>query len=370
MPQFDASPAYEHGLPESLGVLVVNLGTPEAPTTSAVRRYLAEFLWDPRVIELPRPLWWLILNGVILRIRPSRSAKVYRKIWTERGSPLLLHTRDIAAGIGEKLSARLSGAVHVEVAMTYGEPSIEAALDKLHAQYARRILVLPLYPQYSGTTTGSVFERVTRALARRRWVPELRFINHYHDSVGYIAALAASVRAHWEEHGRGERLLMSFHGVPKKTLLQGDPYHCHCQKTGRLLAEALDLEDSEWQLSFQSRVGREEWLRPYTDETLEAWGKERAGLIDVVCPGFPADCLETLEEIALQNAELFREAGGGDLRYIPALNARDDHIAFLSRTVEKHVSGWPETDPDWSLSEASQQLDKSRQRAKEMGATC
>jgi len=370
MPHFDASPAYEHGLPESLGVLVVNLGTPEAPTTRAVRRYLAEFLWDPRVVELPRPLWWLILNGVILRIRPARSAKVYRKIWTEHGSPLLLHTRDIAEGIAEKLSARLSGAVHVEVAMTYGAPSIETALDKLHAQYARRILVLPMYPQYSGTTTGSVFERVTRALARRRWIPELRFINHYHDSAGYIAALAASVREHWEQHGRGERLLMSFHGVPKKILLQGDPYHCHCHKTARLLAEALELDDAEWQLSFQSRVGREEWLKPYTDHTLEAWGSERTGLIDVVCPGFPADCLETLEEIALQNAELFREAGGGDLRYVPALNARDDHIAFLSRTVEKHVAGWPETDPDWSLSEASQQLDKSRQRAKEMGATC
>jgi ferrochelatase len=357
-------------LPESLGILVVNLGTPEAPTTSALRRYLGEFLWDPRVVEIPRPLWWLILHGVILRIRPARSAKVYKKIWTEHGSPLMLHTRTIAAGIQEKLSARLSGAVHVEVAMTYGQPSIAAALDRLHAQCARRILVLPLYPQYSGTTTGSVFDRVTRLLGRRRWVPELRFINHYHDASGYVAALAASVRDHWERHGRGERLLMSFHGVPKRTLMQGDPYHCHCQKTARLLAEALELDAGEWQISFQSRFGREEWLKPYTDETLRVWGQERTGLIDVICPGFPADCVETLEEIALQNAELFRAAGGGDLRYIPALNARDDHIAFLSRTVEKHIGGWPEADPDWSLSEASQQLDKSRQRATEMGATC
>jgi ferrochelatase len=370
MPQFQSSPSYEHGLPESLGILVVNLGTPEAPTPSALRRYLGEFLWDPRVVEIPRPLWWLILHGVILRIRPARSAKVYEKIWTEHGSPLMLHTRDIAAGIQEKLSARLAGAVHVEVAMTYGQPSIEAALDKLHAQYARRILVLPLYPQYSGTTTGSVFDRVTRALGRRRWIPELRFINHYHDAPGYVAALAASVRDHWDRHGRGERLLMSFHGVPKRTLMQGDPYHCHCQKTARLLAEALELDASEWQITFQSRFGREEWLKPYTDQTLKAWGQERAGLIDVVCPGFPADCVETLEEIALQNAALFRAEGGGDLRYIPALNARDDHIAFLSRTVEKHAAGWPETDPDWSFGEASQQLDKSQQRAKEMGATC
>jgi ferrochelatase len=283
---------------------------------------------------------------------------------------LLLHTMDIARGMQEKLSARLWGAVHVEVAMSYGSPSIGAALDRLHEQFVRRVVVLPMYPQYSGTTTGSVFDAVTRSLSRRRWVPELRFLNHYHDSAGYIAALAASIRDHWDMYGRGERLLMSFHGVPKKTLLDGDPYHCQCQKTARLVAEALELDDAEWQVSFQSRVGRAEWLRPYTDQTLEAWGKERAGLVDVICPGFSADCLETLEEIAMENADLFRSAGGGDLRYIPALNARDDHVSFLARTVEKSVTGWPEADPDWSLSEASRQLEKSRERAKKMGATC
>lgn len=370
MPQFDASPSYEHGLPESLGVLLVNLGTPDAPTPAAVRRYLAEFLSDPRVVEVPRVIWWLVLHGFILRTRPARSAAAYRKIWTEQGSPLLLHTRDIAAGIQAKLSARLSGAVHVEIGMSYGNPSIESALHRLYEQCVRRIVVLPLYPQYSGTTTGSVFDAVTRALSRRRWVPELRFINHYHDSAGYIAALAASIRDHWDIHGRGERLLMSFHGVPRRTLLNGDPYHCQCQKTARLIAEALELDNGEWQISFQSRVGREEWLKPYTDETLAAWGRDRVGLIDVVCPGFAADCLETLEEIAMQNAELFRSAGGGDLRYIPALNARDDHAAFLCRTVEKNVAGWPEANPDWSLSETAQQLDKSLKRAREMGATC
>lgn len=370
MPRFDATPKYEHGLPESLGVLIVNLGTPDEPTTGAVRRYLAEFLWDPRVVEIPRPIWWLILHGFILRARPSKSAEAYREIWTEQGSPLLLHTRDIAAGVQEKLSARLSGAVHVEVGMTYGNPSIRDALQRMHAQCVRRIIVLPLYPQYSGTTTGSVFDMVTRELSRRRWVPELRFVNHYHDSAGYIAALAASIRDHWDMHGRGERLLMSFHGVPKQTLLAGDPYHCQCRKTARLVAECLELDDDEYQVSFQSRLGRAEWLRPYTDETLREWGKARAGLIDVVCPGFSADCLETLEEIAMQNAEMFRAAGGGDLRYIPALNAREDHVSFLSRTIERSVSGWPEANPDWSVSEASRQLEKSLQRARDMGATC
>ena len=370
MPQFDSTPAYEHGLPESLGVLVVNLGTPDEATAPAVRRYLAEFLSDPRVVEIPRVLWLPILHGVILRTRPAKSAEAYSKIWTDEGSPLLLHTRDIANGIQEKLSARLSGAVHVETAMTYGSPSIPDALDRLYRQYVRRILVLPLYPQYSGTTTGPVFDRITKELSRRRWIPELRFVNHYHDANGYISALASSVRDHWDLHGRSERLLMSFHGVPKRTLLLGDPYHCQCQKTGRLLAEALDLGEDEWFLSFQSRLGRAEWLRPYTDETLEQWGKEKVGDIDVVCPGFSADCLETLEEIAIQNAELYRDAGGGELRYIPALNARDDHVAFLSRTVEKNVAGWPEANPDWSLSEATRQLDKSQQRAKAMGAQC
>ena len=370
MPRFESSPSYEHGLPESLGVLLVNLGTPDEPTTPAVRRYLRQFLSDPRVVEVPRPIWWLILNGFILTTRPSRSAAAYRKIWTDQGSPLLLHTMDIARGLQEKLSARLSGAVHVEVGMSYGNPSIDAALEKLYQQCVRRIVLLPLYPQYSGTTTGTVFDAVTRALSRRRWVPELRFINHYHDANGYIAALAASVRDHWDMHGRGERLLMSFHGVPKRTLLSGDPYHCQCQKTARLLAESLELEADEWQVSFQSRVGREEWLRPYTDETLEAWGRDRVGLMDVVCPGFSADCLETLEEIAMENATAFREAGGGDLRYIPALNAREDHVSFLSRTIEKSVGGWPEADPDWNMSEASRQLEKSLERARQMGATC
>ncbi|MDX1499830.1 MAG: ferrochelatase [Woeseiaceae bacterium] len=368
MPKFRSLDSFEHGLAESLGVLLVNLGTPDAPTPAAVRRYLREFLWDPRVVELPRPLWWLILNGFILPFRPARSARAYNKIWTDAGSPLLIHCEQIRDAVERKVSAHLAGNVHVALGMSYGQPSIGSALESLHARNARRIVVLPLYPQYSGTTTGSVFDAVTRALSERRWVPELRFINHYHDANGYIGALAASVRDYWDRHGRGDRLLLSFHGVPRATLESGDPYHCQCRKTARLLAEALELGDDDWIVAFQSRVGRAEWLRPYTDETVAMLGSEGVGTLDVVCPGFAADCLETLEEIAIQNAELFAEAGGGELRYVPALNVRDDHVAFLSRLVEKHVAGWPEASPDWSASATLHALDKSRERALAMGA--
>jgi len=370
MPRYESTPSFEHGLPESLGILLVNLGTPDAPTPAAVRTYLKEFLSDPRVVELPRPLWWLILNGYILRTRPARSAEAYEKIWTEHGSPLLLHTKDIGDGVQQKLSARLSGAIHVEVGMSYGQPSIAEALARLHKQCVRRLILLPLYPQYSNTTTGSVFDAVSRQIGKRRWVPEFRFINHYHDAPGYIASLAASVRDYWDMHGRADQLLMSFHGIPRKMLLDGDPYHCHCQKTARLLADALELADDQWRLAFQSRVGREEWLRPYADDEIRKLGEQKLEKLDVVCPGFAADCLETLEEIALQNAALFSNAGGGSLRYIPALNAREDHVSFLSRIIEKCVGGWPETSPDWSLSETARQLDKSMQRAREKGATC
>ncbi|MFQ5982096.1 MAG: ferrochelatase, partial [Woeseiaceae bacterium] len=362
------SPDYEHGRPESLGILLVNAGTPDAPTPEAVRRFLEQFLTDPRVVEIPRPIWWVVLHAYILRVRPAQSAAAYRKIWTDQGSPLLLHSIDIANAVHEKLSARLSGATHVEVAMSYGNPSIESALDRMYQQYVRRLLVLPLYPQYSSATTGSAFDAVTGALGRRRWVPEIHFINHYHDSAGYISAIAASIRDFWDLHGRGDRLLLSFHGVPRRTLDRGDPYHCQCQKTARLVAEVLELEEGSWQVSFQSRLGRAEWLRPYTDETITAWGAEGLGKIDVVCPGFAADCLETLEEVAIRYAGDFTAAGGEELRYIPALNARDDHVGFLSRLIERNVAGWPEASPDWSLSEAAREMDKSLKRAREMGA--
>ncbi len=366
MPTFQSSPPYAHGDADALGVLLVNLGTPDAPTASAVRRYLAEFLWDPRVVELPRPLWWLILNLVILPFRPGRSAKAYSEIWTDEGSPLLLHCQDLKTEIGKRLTPRFPGNVHVALGMSYGNPSIASALDELHAAGARRLVVLPLYPQYSGTTTASVFDAVTGALGRRRWVPEFRFINHYHDAPGYVSALADSIREYREANGSGDKLLFSFHGVPRQTLLDGDPYHCQCQKTARLVAETLELGADEWTISFQSRVGRAEWLRPYTDETITQLGKDGLERLDVVCPGFSVDCLETLEEIALQNGELFRESGGGELSYIPCLNARDDHVEFLSRLIEKHCQGWPEVSPDWRDDPAERE--RSRERALALGA--
>ena len=360
MPTYQSTPEFKHGQSESTGILLVNLGTPEEPTPRAVRRFLKQFLSDPRVIEYPRWLWWLILNGIILRIRPARSAAAYRKIWTDDGSPLMLFSKSVVAGVQKELDTRLSGSANVELAMSYGEPSIDAAIDRLLAQGARRLLVLPMYPQYSGTTTASVIDAVARKFNRLRWIPEARFINQYHDEPGYIAALAASIREYWDKNGRGTRLMFSFHGVPKQTLLNGDPYHCQCQKTARLLAETLDLGDDQWLLSFQSRVGREEWLNPYTDETVVKLGKQGIGRLDVICPGFSTDCLETLEEIAMQNAELFVESGGESLHYIPALNAREDHIRFLAGLIEKHLGGWPQTyaeDP------------ASSQRALAMGAS-
>jgi ferrochelatase len=330
MPKYQNIPQFEHGLPESTGVLVVNLGTPDAPTTAAVRRFLRQFLSDPRVVEYPRLLWWLILNLIILVIRPSRSAAAYQKVWTDKGSPLMTHSMAITDKLRTELAASSAAPVSVELAMTYGEPSIDSAIDKLLASGARRIVTLPLYPQYSGTTTASVFNGVVRKLAKLRWIPEARFINNYHDEAGYIDALAASIRESWEANGRGDKLLMSFHGVPKSTLINGDPYHCHCQA-------------------------------PYTDETIKELGHQGLSRIDVVCPGFSADCLETLEEIAMQNAEFFIEAGGGSLHYIPALNSRDDHVRFLAGLLRKHTMGWePVVD--------ASSLHETRQRARELGA--
>ncbi len=359
MPKYQPTPGFEHGSSDATGVLLVNLGTPDAPTTAAVRRFLKQFLSDPRVVEYPRALWWLILNGIILRIRPSRSAKAYREIWTDEGSPLLLHSEAAAEKLRAELERRAPGFFRLELGMTYGSPSVNDAIDKLQKAGARRLVVLPLYPQYSGTTTASVFDMVTNKLQGMRWLPEMRFINQYHNESAYIGALAASIKEHWQEHGRGSHLLFSFHGVPKYTLDGGDPYHCQCQATGRLLAEALGLADDEWTLSFQSRVGREEWLRPYTDETVEKLAREGVTSLDVACPGFAADCLETLEEIAMQNGDAFKEAGGESLSYIPALNSRDDHIALLADLVERHASGWTNAAAD----------KETLQRAKAMGAT-
>ena len=329
---------------ERLGVLLVNLGTPDAPNAKAVRRYLAEFLWDPRVIEMTRPLWWLILHGLILPFRSRRSANAYSQIWTDAGSPLRVITNDLGAALQQNLTARLPGRVRVTVGMRYGNPSIAEALGQLHSAAARRVFVLPLYPQYSGTTTGTVFDAVAKVLTSWRWVPELHFANHYHDASGYINALAASVRHWWSEHNRAEKLLFSFHSIPKKYFDAGDPYHCHCQKTARLTAEALDIAESDWDVSFQSRLGTAEWLQPYTDKHLQQLAGEGIRNIQVICPGFAVDCLETLEELDIRYRELFMAAGGENFEYIPALNTRTDHIQFLTELIVRQSAGWPETD--------------------------
>jgi protoporphyrin/coproporphyrin ferrochelatase len=355
---------FRHDAPEALGVLVVNLGTPDAPTTAAVRRYLAEFLSDPRVIEVPRPLWWLILHGVILRIRPARSAHAYQAVWTDRGSPLLDISRRLADALARRLGETLPGPVHVELGMRYGNPSIPEALRRLRAANCRRLLVLPLYPQYSATTTASTFDAVTRELTTWRWVPELRTINQYHDAPGHIEALAQSARDHWAAHGLPDRLLFSFHGIPKDYFLAGDPYHCQCLKTARLVAETLDLPRDAWGLSFQSRVGTKEWLRPYTDETLKTWGAQGIGSVQVICPGFAADCLETLEEVAVENRDYFLGAGGREYGYIPALNDTPAQVQVLADLVGRHTAGWPEAEGVVDPAEWTRRLD----RAKAVGA--
>jgi ferrochelatase len=366
MSRYSGEHDYRHDSTECLGVLLVNLGSPDAPTTKAVRRYLAEFLWDPRVVEIPRLLWWLIMHGVVLRLRPSRSAHAYQRVWTDEGSPLLAISRRQLAALQKVCAARYGERVQLALAMRYGNPSIKVGLAQLREAHARRILVLPLYPQYSAATTATVFDAVAAELKTWRWVPALRFISHYHDDEAYLTALVNSVRESWEQHGQGERLLFSFHGMPKRTLHAGDPYHCHCQKTARLVAERLGLAEDRWQVAFQSRFGRAEWLQPYTDKTLRQWAYDGLKQVDVVCPGFAADCLETLEEIAMQNKETFLAAGGTNLRYIPALNARADHIAALQDLIDGHLQGWLAPDLDSSL--LKEQAQASRQRALARGA--
>ena len=314
---FINTPDYRHDAAEPLGVLLLNLGTPDAPSVPAVRRYLAEFLWDPRVVEVPRPIWWPILHGVILRVRPARSAKAYQAVWGEGGSPLLDIARRQAAGITSLLDSRLPGPVKVALGMRYGNPSVSAALEELRGANVRRLLVLPLYPQYSATTTASTFDAVTRELSRWRWIPELRFINQYHDEPGYIAALVASIREHWARHGQPERLLFSFHGIPKDYFLSGDPYHCHCHKTARLVTESLGLPRERWELAFQSRVGNKEWLKPYTDLTLKAWGAEGVRSVQVISPGILRRLSGDHRGDRRREPGLFPRGGGRGLRLHP-----------------------------------------------------
>lgn len=368
MPKYAGNPDYPHDKAACTGILLSNLGTPDAPTAAAVRRYLAEFLSDPRVIELARPLWWLILHGIILRTRPRRSAEAYRKVWTAEGSPLLSISRRQAVLLAETLQEQVGDSVRVELAMRYGSPSIASALENLRQANVQRLLVLPLYPQYSATTTASTIDEVARVLRGWRYIPELRTVNHYHDYPAYIEALVDSIREHWAEYGKPEKLLFSFHGLPRKYFLAGDPYYCHCQKTTRLVVEQLDLEESQWALSFQSRLGLQEWLKPYTDSLLKEWGKAGTASVQIICPGFPADCLETLEEITMQNREFFRAAGGGEFSYIPALNDQSSHISTLAALVADHCRGWPSFPAPPERQHTAGGLQETKQRALARGA--
>ncbi len=323
-----------------VGVLLVNLGSPAAPTARAVRRYLAEFLADPRVVDAPRLPWWLVRNLVVLPLRSPRSARLYRRIWTHQGPPLVVTTGRLAAALATELEARLGDHAPVEAGMRYGEPSLGHALRRLAARGCGRVLVLPLFPQYSSATTASVADAVARELSSWRRLPELRLVLDYHDHPAYLAALAASVRAAWAERGRGDRLLLSFHGLPARYGEAGDPYPEQCVATARRLAAALRLEERQWSLAYQSRFGGDEWLGPATDALLRSWAAERVATVDVLCPGFAVDCLETLEEIAVGGHRVLAAAGDGQLRYIPALNDRPEHAAALAEVVVEWLAGW------------------------------
>ncbi len=441
---FQKEPPFSHGQAPVTGILLCNLGTPDAPTTPAVRRYLREFLSDPRVVEIPRAVWLPLLHGIILPLRSSRSAAKYATIWSAEGSPLKVHTERQALGLQARLAAR-GHRVVVRYAMRYGNPSIASQMDALRAEGAQRVLVLTAYPQYSGTTTASVVDAVNQWVTRARQLPELRFVNRYHDDPAYINALAARISAYWQEHGRPDQLVMSFHGVPERTLklgdpyhcechktgrllarrlglspeqytvtfqsrfgkakwlepyteptlqalartieahwathgrpdhlvmsfhgvpertlLLGDPYHCECHKTGRLLAERLGLARDRYTVSFQSRFGKAKWLEPYTEPTLHALAKQGVGRVDVACPGFTSDCLETLEEIGMEGKEAFLTSGGKEYHAIPCLNDDPAWIDALADLAERHMGGWPtRAAPDVGA------LATSRERALAMGA--
>lgn len=357
---------FDHSRPPKIGILITNLGTPDAPEKKSLRKYLKQFLSDPRVVEIPRAIWWFILNGIILNTRPKASAKLYQSVWTEVGSPLMFHTQAQANELSKTLAKRLFNAdrlentgMIVEFAMRYGEPSLETQFREMQAKGVEKLLVLPLYPQYSGSTTGSTFDAIAEEFRGTRWIPEFRFINKYHDNSDYINACATAIQRHWENNGRSELLLLSYHGVPKMYLTKGDPYHCHCHKTSRLIANVLGLEEGEYLTTFQSRFGRAEWLQPYTDKTLMALPDQGIKSVDIFCPGFSADCLETLEEIAVENKHYFVDAGGSNYNYIPALNASPEHIATFANLIEQSIADWIE---DLTAIDEEQQVNERREQ--------
>lgn len=346
MPRFLPEPPHRHDAPASTAVVLVNLGTPEAPTAPALKRYLKQFLSDPRVVEIPKPIWWLILNGIILNTRPKKSAEKYAAVLLPEGSPLRVHTERQAKLLSGFLGQR-GHQLTVTWAMRYGAPSIPDVLSRLKAAGTTRILLVPMYPQYAASTTATVIDEACQWLTRTRNQPELRFLRNFHDDAGYLDALEQSVRKHWQTNGgltANDRLIISFHGLPRRSLNLGDPYYCECQKTGRLLVERLNLPAERYQICFQSRFGKAEWLQPYTAPTLQALGKAGVGRVDIICPGFVADCLETLEEIALEGKAEFIAAGGREYHYIPALNEDEPWLHALTQLVEHYLAGWPTKD--------------------------
>ncbi|MBL1142568.1 MAG: ferrochelatase [Proteobacteria bacterium] len=357
--KYKGNPDYKHDSESCIGVLITNLGTPDAPTPAALRTYLAEFLSDPRVIEVPKIIWWFILHGIILRTRPKKSAEAYEKIWTKNGSPLLDISIKQVDEIKAEIEKQYPGNIKIELAMRYGNPSIESGLEKLRKANASRILIFPLYPQYSAATTASTFDEVANVLKTWRWVPALRMINHYHDNPDYIDALANSIERHWQSNSKPEKLIFSFHGMPQHYIDAGDPYFCECQKSARLVAEKLQLKKNEWLVTFQSRFGPRQWLQPYTDITLKELAKNGIKHVQIICPGFSADCLETIEEIDMQNRGFFKEAGGETFSYIPALNNNNEHIQTLSNIIMTQCQGW---------NEDHKGLDRRKERAVQLGA--
>ena len=364
-------PPFTHGTPLSTGVLLVNLGTPDEPTAGAVRRYLKQFLSDTRVVEIPKLVWWLILNGIILNIRPAKSAKKYASIWLKEGSPLRVYTSRQAQMLRGFLGEKIKSPLKVEYAMRYGNPSIEEGIDKLKAANCDNILVLPLYPQYAASTTASTMDELGRVLAEMRNVPGIRFVRSFHDHPAYINAIAKNVLSEWMKIGRPnfatDKLLMTFHGLPKFHLDKGDPYHCHCHKTARLIAEELGVKKDDYVVTFQSRFGKAEWLQPYTDKTLEKLGEAGTQRIDVICPGFAADCLETLEEIAMEAKETFLHAGGKAFNYIPVANDTQAFVGALTEIARENLVGWVSEARDKDTEKRDQDL--LAQRAKALGAT-
>ncbi|KUJ84378.1 ferrochelatase [Microbulbifer flavimaris] len=327
----------------STAVILMNLGTPAEPTAPAVRKFLRDFLSDPRVVEIPRLVWLPILHGIILPLRPRKIAPAYAEIWNSgldgapvEGAPLLYYTRRQAELLQESLAEKRPD-IRVDYAMTYGAPQLEDVVERLQREGFDSFMVFPLYPQYSATTTGSIYDQVARIYRSNRNIPNISVVHNYYQHPLYVKALANSVREHRQKHGVADKLLLSFHGIPKANVDKGDPYYQQCRETAEHLAAELGLEEDQWQLCFQSRFGKAEWLQPYTDKTLIEWGKKGVGSVDVICPAFAADCLETIEEIAEENRANFIEAGGGEYRYIPTLNLRQDHIEMLAEIVEEKL---------------------------------